>query len=707
MLLASGLLCCCHGLQAQDMLWARNLRGQGYDAANAIAVDAMGNTYVAGHFTDVTDFDPGPGVVNLTSSGWDVFLLKLNAAGGFEWVKRFEASGPDIMAEPSDIAIDASGNIYISGNFGSFGSAAGTIDFDPGSSVYTLSTSGNAYTTNVFVVKLNAAGNFEWARQMGGNLNDLSVGVAISNGGGVLVAGNFKGTADFDPGTGVANLTASSSWGDMFIVELDNSGDYVWAKRMGGTEQTSVKSISTDAHGNIYTMGAFSGTTDFDPGTTIQNMSSAPGPYSWGTVNIFVSKLDAIGNYVWARKTGIPDNIYSNSINPSSMVADTLGNTYITGCFSDTADFDPGAGTANLVSTLTGVGDADVFVCKLDSSGNFVWAKGMGGITADMGYGIAADNHGNVYTIGTIGGPADFDPSDTGVYTITPASNSGLFISKLDQAGGFAWAGIVSGEGNSIGINGEDIALSPVDNSIHIASEFSDTVDFDPGPGVFNLDAASNNVFVLKLKNCSPLSSLLATAACDSFRLNGTTYLQSGTYTQTFSSAAGCDSVVTLNLTLNSLDRTVTKAGATLTAAQSGASYQWINCDGHSVLPGATQQSYTATQNGSYAVIITKGDCSDTSACQQVAGLSIDDIAEPGLFRIIPNPAKDQVSLVAGRSLRHADCRLVNILGQELLRQDELEGTQFTFDISGLASGIYILELREEGKLFRSRLVKK
>ncbi|WP_118976787.1 SBBP repeat-containing protein [Taibaiella koreensis] len=705
MLLGLGICCCAGSIQAQNLSWAKHLTSDGYDAASATAVDASGNVYIAGRFSYITDFDPGTGVHNLTSSGSDAFLLKLNAAGGFEWVRQFEASNADVLSEPSDIVLDASGNIYISGNFGSFGTP-GTVDFDPGPGTHTLNTSGDLYTTDVFVVKLDATGGFIWARQLGGDKSDASTGIALTGTGDVLVTGTFRGTADFNPGAAVANLTASSSVGDVFITKLNNGGDYVWAKRIGGTDQTIAKGIRTDVDGNIYTLGAFAGTADFDPGAGIENMTTAPGPYSWPTTNMFVSKLDPGGNYIWARKLGVPANIHSSSTMPFALAADAGGNTYITGSFSDTVDFDPGTGTANLVSTLTGANDADIFVCKLDSSGQLAWAKGMGSIYSDIGYGITTDESGNVYTIGVFGGPADFDPSDTGTYTMTPVSSSALFLSKLDSAGRFVWATNVSGAGVSIGINGEDIALSPLDNSIHIVSEFSGTADFDPGPGTFNLTAVSNNVFVLKLNNCSPITTALTIAACDSFRLNGTTYTQSGTYTQTFTNAAGCDSSVVLTLHLDALDRSVSLAGNVLGAAQAGATYQWINCNQQQPIAGATQQSYTALQNGSYAVVLTKGACRDTSVCLQVTGMSIKDVAEPGTLTLAPNPAKDKVTLFSNTPFHHAICRILDMPGREVLQQGNLNGTQLTFDISALLPGVYIVELQVAEQSYRTRLVK-
>ena len=113
----------------------------------------------------------------------------------------------------------------------------------------------------------------------------------------------------------------------------------------------------------------------------------------------FITKSDASGNLIWAKNLG-------GSNASTSIAVDVLRNVYITGSFRGTADFDPGPGTYN----LTSAGDEDIFVTKLDASGNFVWAKKMGGASDDDGNSIAVDASGNVYTTGYFQGTADFDP---------------------------------------------------------------------------------------------------------------------------------------------------------------------------------------------------------------------------------------------------------------------------------------------------------
>ncbi len=158
-------------------------------------------------------------------------------------------------------------------------------------------------------------------------------------------------------------------------------GDFVWARAMGGTYWDEGHAIAVDSAGNVYTTGYFRDTVDFDPGPGTYDLTSA------GWADIFVSKLDSGGNFVWAKSMGGPSEDQGWDI-----AVDGAGNVCTTGYFFETADFDPGPGIYN----LTSVGEADIFVWKLDSSGDFVWAKSMGGTEWDMGNGIAVEGAGNL-----------------------------------------------------------------------------------------------------------------------------------------------------------------------------------------------------------------------------------------------------------------------------------------------------------------------
>ena len=191
-------------------------------------------------------------------------------------------------------------------------------------------------------------------------------------------------------------------------------GNFLWAKNSGGTGSDWGNSLATDSEGNVYTTGRFEGTADFDPGAGTFNLTSA------GFEDIFISKLDSQGNFLWARKFGSSGFDFGTSI-----ATDSEGNVYTTGSFQGTIDFDPGAGTFNLTSI-----EGNLFVSKLDSQGNFEWAQNFGGFGFNRGNSLATDSVGNVYTTGSFQGTADFDPG-AGTFNLTSAGGEDIFISKL------------------------------------------------------------------------------------------------------------------------------------------------------------------------------------------------------------------------------------------------------------------------------------
>ena len=505
---------------AQDFLWAKSIGGTGIDIARSMTLDATGNVYTTGAFTGTVDFDPGAGTSNLSSLGGnDVFIQKMDASGNFLWVRSFGASSNDFG---NSVALDASGNVYITGYF------SGTVDFNPGAGTNYLTSSGG---NDIFIQKLDASGNFLWARSFGGPSSDLGNTIDVDASGNVYSIGYFQGTADFNPGAGTYNLTSAGS-ADIFIQKLDASGNFLWAKSIGGTGVDIGYSIDLDASGNVYTTGYFRNTVDFDPGAGTYNLTSE------GNSDAFVQKLDASGNFIWVKSFGGTSTDIGTSIG-----LDASGNVYTSGYFRNTVDFDPGAGTYNLASE----GNSDVFIQKLDASGNFLWARSFGGTNNDISKSIGIDASGNVYTTGYFQIVVDFDPG-TGISNLFSAGADDVFIQKLDASGNFLWARSFGGTntdiGNSIGIDAS--------GDVYTAGYFSGTIDFDPSASVANhTSAGGGDIFVHKLSSCPSTASTHTVTACDSYVFNGITYTTSNNIaTQTLTNAAGCDSIITLDLTI-------------------------------------------------------------------------------------------------------------------------------------------------------------
>lgn len=348
-------------------------------------------------------------------------------------------------------------------------------------------------------------------------------------------------TASVQPATRIRVAWMTLAWLVAFVPHDVSAQEFSWAKRVGGQGNEGGYSIAVDGTGNVYTTGSFSDTADFDPGPGTFNLS----PASIHTFDIFVSKFDPEGNFVWAKQLGGFGADYSFAI-----AVDGAGNAYTTGQFYGVADFDPGPTTYNL-----GVGGhTGVFVSKLDTAGNFVWAKQLGaGASYCIGDSIAVDTAGNVYAAGTFSGTADFDPGP-GAFSMTAnATGAVTFVAKLDAGGGFVWAKQLGGGSRSsvqvdssgnvvttgqlwamgdfdpgdgtyeLGPSG--VFISKLDGSgdfvsarqfggdqsvpnsvvvdgsgsVYTTGSFVGTRDFDPGPGIYNLTAAGADVFVLKL----------------------------------------------------------------------------------------------------------------------------------------------------------------------------------------------------------------
>ncbi len=199
---------------------------------------------------------------------------------------------------------------------------------------------------------------------------------------------------------------------------------------------------------------------------------------------------------------------------------------------------------------------------------------------------------------------------------------------------------------------------------------------------------------VARYIGCVNASNTINQTACFSYTLNSQTYTGSGTYYQTINIPSGCDSIITLNLTINSVNTSVTRTGATLTANATGSTYQWIDCDnGNSIVPGATNQSYTGTSNGNFAVIVTSNGCTDTSACQNnTFGISENSLAISST--IYPNPFSQSTTLeIKDYSLPFLDVQLkiYDALGREMYNQNL--GSNISILNPILPKGIYFYKI--------------
>jgi hypothetical protein len=385
-----------------DLLWANVLGGVSTDTPAKIATDNERNVITIGSYRATADFDPGPGLVEMTAVDLrDIFISKLDANGNFLWSKSI---GGVSLDTPSSVVVDEDRNIYIAGN------SLGTVDADPGPDV--VNTAGKS-----FVIKLNENGEFIWVKSfvMSGNSDTRNMEIDQSNN--LFLTGVLSSNVDMDPGPSTFNLSPAGPL-DFYVCKLDSSGSFLWAKSVGNVGGSSqCFTIDTDADGNVLLGGYFRNTVDFDPSMNVFNLTAN------GEEDAFILKLDSSGLFKWAKGFGGIEDDWLWDVN-----SDAYGNVYVTGEFKDTVDIDPGAMEQLIISS----GWADMFITKLNSGGDYLWSAQISGTKPVRGWGITVGNSGEIYCTGDFMSTVDFEPA-IGVFEETSYNTFGdAFVLRIN-----------------------------------------------------------------------------------------------------------------------------------------------------------------------------------------------------------------------------------------------------------------------------------
>jgi hypothetical protein len=330
----------------------------------------------------------------------------------------------------------------------------------------------------------------EWSYSFGTISQDAGWDVSVDNIGNPVFSGEFYGdSVDLDPGIGV-DWHYSKGYQDSYIQKIDSSGNYIFAKSFGSANTEEILSSHVDPSGNIYSVGVFWDSTDIDPSINEYML------YTNGTKrDIFIQKLDSLGNFIWGHRIG-----HTNTEQSTEIITDNLGNCYISGFFSSNVDFDPGLGVYNILSN----GSSDLFILKLNQNGILQWVHGFGGAGTEES--IKLDyNNGYVYICGNYNGTSDFDP---GPNTLN-FYNLGIFVGKYDAiTGHLIWGkNIELLQNQALSLNLSDVEVDLNDNVV-LSGTYEGTIDFDPGTGVANSSSvgagnssATAEQFFLKLDN--------------------------------------------------------------------------------------------------------------------------------------------------------------------------------------------------------------
>jgi len=321
--------------------WARKAGGSIGNYGYAIDCDSLNNVYVTGSFYGTVQFD----AITLTSYGWnDCFLAKYDTYGNLQWAINSGGSTAGID-EAYAISIDKDNNIYTSGKFSDTAFFASDTLISKGGS-------------DCFISKFDPSGNMQWVKQAGGNGDDIAQGIALDNSGNICVTGYFESTGHFE-----SDSLISNGGSDIFIAKYDSSGNLKWSEKAGGSGTDQGAGISSDKNGKNYITGFFSGNSNFG---SIPVVSS-------GSVDIFVTCLDSLGNFEWTKKSG------SIGLDAGSSIGtDTANNIFLAGLFTNSCTFES--------INLTSEGSMDLFIGMIDTDGS-----------VNINENITAENNLNVF----------------------------------------------------------------------------------------------------------------------------------------------------------------------------------------------------------------------------------------------------------------------------------------------------------------------
>jgi hypothetical protein len=370
-----------------ELIWVKHFSTTGHSTCHNLQIDKNENVYIGGQFSGTIDADPGPGTFNLISNSNDYYICKLNSSGDLVWGISFHIQGLTNYYL-NGLAIDTMGNVFACGDF------YGILDLDPGPATYTVRSFGDTITssrTDCYICKLDPSGNFLWAKTFGGSEYDHAAAMHLDSKGNMCIAGTFQGVCDFDPGSANHYLQSPSDWDSFFSMKLDPQGNLIFAEPIYGDFNWN-SAFVLDKDDNFYCAGYFKGEVDFNSGKEKYKLGSLK-----DVDNAYVMKLDAAGNFLWARSdvkekvwqlgaavdknnnflvTGADDEGFLEIYNPNGyLICETRTNCYFSSVNTDQNDIYVCGGFYNKQNLelfgkeykIASKGNSDFFAAKVQS----------------------------------------------------------------------------------------------------------------------------------------------------------------------------------------------------------------------------------------------------------------------------------------------------------------------------------------------------
>jgi hypothetical protein len=734
-----------YGFSLNDFEYYPNVNnGRLDDYASYIETDNNGNIFARGNIGLPSDFDMSSGseILGESSSGKS-FVVKYDSMANYVWGFTL-----DSITRDGRLAVDPQGNCYISAT------STGTTDLDPssGTAIY------SSQNTNGLVAKYDNLGNIVWhfgLQAASSNAKSSVQDILIDSVGNVLICGYYIGSVDFDPSSAqFIQSTSGMQEQKTFIAKYDANGNFIWAVGIGRLHSDAVD-LAVNSNNDIFITGSFYGPIDIDPSAGTYNVSGG------GNRLILLAKYDSLANLQWGFALG------DSGTNWGTTVVAGRNHVYLSGAFSSTCDMDPGPGITNLTSNY----NASTFLARFDvMDGSLDWAFDLTEAWSEP-RGMDINSNENIVLSGVFNNlwssaleepkAMDVDPSANTLELLAITQpidiNFGIYTCVYDSLGELQWAMDIPASTKYFNYeNRGGIARYDKSNNIIVSGALLFDGDFAPREAEYVLETKNGSeFFIAKYRECMstystkidtacgnydwqgnnytisgiyfdtisnhvgcdsvlsitltilPIDTMLESViACDSFTwTNGINYTSSGTYYNYLTNSSGCDSTLTLNLTIQNVDKTITVLNdSTLFANEIGANYQWFDCQTSQVLTGEVNQSYNTQTSGSYAVILESGICKDTSACYIINMTNNIDEFLLSEISVYPNPASNGLTIELEEEFNTINVQFLDANGRTLFNNVYLQTSVINLNFD-YASGIYLLIINSEGNRIQRTIV--
>ncbi len=722
-----------------EFLWAIQITGDGFNEIRSVKTDATNTIFVTGLFEETADFDPSEGISLQASKGMaDIFLARYNPEGQLIWVNSIGGAGADAGR---GVTVTTTGQVWVTGHFSE------SVDFNPAAEDASLTAQA---LEDIFVATYSGQGGYIRALRIGGNENDEVNGMHMDDSGNILLTGMFRGHVDFNPSS--FNFFLPSEGGDDgFVVKLSPSGTFMWARGFGGEDNDKGMDISTDKHGNVLVAGYFTGYADFYTGNSdswaqatgeedvsilmlnsngefgrIDQIGGAGSDVAYAIADYDATRFYIAGSFtqeidsdpsvdVFPLSSNGAEDFFLGSINVCPAVYSYVEATVcdsmispdgeavwsVTGTYLDTLS--SANGCDSIVTVVLTVNVHDEHQVTSTSCGSYTTPNGQHTWTQSGEYMESLTNT---------------DGCDSLVFyhlTINPTSETTDRRTECDQyadplgnvytSSGFHQYTIPNEYGCDSVIM---LELTIVHSSETESTETACDSFVTPG-GVLttsgdytqiltNVNGCDSIVHLhLTIIHSSSGSEMVETCYAYTTPDGEETFEDSGTYTYVIPNAAGCDSVVTLDLLIHGPDNNITINSNSLSSQEDNASYQWMDCTLNTLIPGAVEQTYFPASNGSYAVIVSRNDCVDTSACVQFILVSSNEPSSLSGIRLYPNPTQGDILIDLSTLRKNVQMEITDVYGRrlEFITYQQVHSIPFTLDFP---QGVYLFHILADGQ---------